>query len=84
MSAQSPLTGITLVDCAKSNAKLGLTIATKQCGYGTDNVAFQLALQQSCKDLGIAYDGLDSLITEQQVMQMSQGVEIAPDNASDL
>lgn len=84
MSAQNPLVGAELIDCAKSNAKLGSTIAARQCGYGEDKIAFRIALEVACREMGIAFEGLDSLVTGQQTVQAASGIQIAPDNASQL
>ena len=39
------LQGIELIDCAKANAKQGVTVAAKQSGYGQDIALFQKNLE---------------------------------------
>ncbi|MBD0267605.1 hypothetical protein [Pseudanabaena sp. FACHB-2040] len=84
MASSQPLTGIELVDCAKSNAEHGLAIASHQCGFGTDTNRFLDALRTACSGLGIKVQSLEDLITEQQRVISSGGIEIAPDSKSEL
>lgn len=84
MAASEPLKGIELVDCAKSNAEQGVAIATRQCGYGDHTDQFITVLKSACGDMGIEINTLEDLITGQQRMQTSGGVEIAPDSKSEL
>jgi hypothetical protein len=84
MASSQPLTGIELVDCAKSNAEQGIAIASHQCGFGTDTDRFLDALKTACKNIGIEVHALEDLITEQQRIQSSGGLEIAPETKSEL
>ncbi|MGF1568246.1 MAG: hypothetical protein ACFCVD_09280 [Nodosilinea sp.] len=84
VASNYPLTGIELVDCAKSCARQGLEMATRQCGYGDDSEKFVASLRAACQAMGIHIDSLDDLITEQQQVQNQGGVEIAPDTPSEL
>ncbi len=84
MSASKPLKGIELVDCAKANAPQGVAVAAELCGYGQDVAGFQQELQQACRDMGVEISELSDLITEQQTVRQSGGVEIAPDSPSSL
>lgn len=84
MASPTPLTGIELVDCAKSNAEQGVAIASHQCGYGTDTDQFIHALKAACGDMGISISGLEDLITEQQRIISIGGIEVAPDSKSEL
>ncbi|MBD2329519.1 hypothetical protein [Alkalinema sp. FACHB-956] len=58
MMTPQPLTGITLIDCARSNAVFGLEVAALRCGYGDNIEAFQTALQQACDTAGITGSAL--------------------------
>jgi hypothetical protein len=84
MPSQEPLQGIELIDCAKANAEQGLTDATHLCGYGNDTARFQQELQQACRQIGIEISELGDLVTPQQVVRQTGGVEIAPDTPSEL
>jgi hypothetical protein len=84
MSASKPLKGIELVDCAKANAPQGVALAADLCGYGQDTAKFQRELQQACQEMGVEISELSDLITEQQTVRQSGGIEIAPDTPSEL
>ena len=85
MAAQSPLTGVVLVDCAKANAKDGLAIAATQCGYGDDIEGFQNALKSACDEMGVTLDDLSDLISESKQPWPTQvGLEAAPDSPSEI
>ncbi|MGF1479748.1 MAG: hypothetical protein ACFB4I_09685 [Cyanophyceae cyanobacterium] len=84
MSASSPLNGLDLVDCAKANAKQGVEVAAKQCGYGPDINSFKQNLKQACQNMGIQISELSDLITDQQVVRDRGGLEISPESQSDL
>ncbi len=64
MTSPNPLHGIELIDCAQANAKLGLSIATQQCGYGNDTLTFQSELQKAGRESGIQINSLNDLILE--------------------
>lgn len=64
MTSPKPLHGIELIDCAQANAKSGLSIATQQCGYGNNMVAFQKELQKAAHEIGINISSLNELIFE--------------------
>ena len=84
MAATEPLTGITLIDCAKANATSGPETAARLCGYGANISGFQAALSQAGEDMGITLDGLQDLVTDQFMVQRTQGIEVAPDSPQDL
>jgi hypothetical protein len=84
MAATQPLKGITLVDCAKANAPQGVKVAANLCGYGSDISGFQSALAEAGKAMGIQLDGLEDLITDQFIVERTQGIEVAPDTPQDL
>lgn len=79
MTASKPLQGVELVDCAKANAKSGLEVTARQCGYGEDIETFWQSLQDACQQMGIQIQELTDLVSDRQVAQMSKGIEIAPD-----
>lgn len=83
MAAQSPLTGVVLVDCAKANAKAGVATAATQCGYGGDTEGFKAALKLACDEMGVTLDDLSDLINEDKQGWSTQiGLEAAPDSPS--
>lgn len=84
MSASQPLTGLELVDCAKANAMQGIEATAKLCGYGSDIASFQTALTQAGKEMGVELTGLEDLITNHDVAERTQGIEIAPDSSGRL
>lgn len=85
MAAQSPLTGVVLVDCAKANAKNGLETAANQCGYGTDVQAFQAALKKACEEIGVEASSLSDLIDENQQSWSTQiGYEAIHDTSTQI
>jgi hypothetical protein len=85
MAAQSPLTGVVLVDCAKANAKSGSAIAATQCGYGDDIQGFRAALQSACDEMGVTFDDLSDLINEDKQSWPTQiGFEAASNTLSEI
>lgn len=84
MAAQKPLSGTELIDCAKANAKQGIKEAAYNCGYGEDLATFQDNLKQACQDIGVEFNELSDLITDQQIVKNQGGLEIAPDSPSSL
>ena len=84
MNTSKTLTGIDLIDCAKANAKQGISVAAKQCGYGEDIKKFQKSLEQTCQEKGIDVNQISDLITDQQLVQEYGGIEISPDSKSSL
>ena len=84
MTASKRLEGIELVDCAKANAKQGIEIAARQCGYGENLEEFRQALQKACQDMGVDIDSLSDLITDQQIAAETGGIEVAPETKNDL
>lgn len=84
MASPAPLKGIELVDCAKANAAQGPDVAAKLCGYGENINQFQQELHQACQQIGVEISELSDLITEQQLVRESGGIEIAPDTPSEL
>jgi len=83
MAASQPLTGLELLDCAKSNAEQGVAIAAHQCGYGNDIDGFVQSLQRTCQDIGVEIESLGDLIT-QPPRQEGRGVDISPDSTNIL
>lgn len=84
MASPTPLTGIELIDCARANAAQGVTVAANLCGYGEDITEFQRSLQQACQQIGIEITELSQLITDQQMILQTGGIEVAPDTPSEL
>jgi hypothetical protein len=84
MTSEQPLKGITLIDCARANAKQGKEIAAKLCGYGRDLNKFERELIQACKNMGIEISALTDLITDKPSINLDKGLEIAPDSPSQL
>lgn len=84
MAANTPLKGLELVDCAKANAKQGIETAAHLCGYGDDLTTFKQELKQACNDMGVEFHELSDLITDQQTVLQTGGIEVAPDTTADL
>ncbi len=80
------LQGIELIDCAKANAKQGLTVAARQCGYGENISLFQENLTKACQKIGVEIEQLSDLITDQQLVKESRRktIEISPESNTDL
>ena len=78
------LQGTDLIDCAKANAKQGLSIAAKQCGYGERLEDFQQNLKQACQEIGVEIEQLSDLITDRQLAKEQRGIEVAPESKSEL
>lgn len=84
MAAENPLEGLELVDCARANAKSGLTTATELCGYGNDVNGFQEALIQACSDMGVEIHELSDLVKDHPRVTLLRGEVIAPDSEGQL
>lgn len=84
MASSQALTGIELIDCAKASAKQGIVVAAQQCGYGDDLNRFQSELEQACQHIGVNITELSDLITDQQQILQTEGIEIAPDTTAEL
>jgi hypothetical protein len=84
MAAAERLKGIELIDCAKANAPQGVEVAANLCGYGANITEFRNELQQACQQIGVEMTELSDLITEQQTVLQTGGIEIAPDTPSEL
>lgn len=84
MASSTPLIGTDLIDCAKANAKQGIETAAYLCGYGKNLDNFKQNLVQACDDIGVKVYELSDLITDQQTVKESGGLEIAPETPSDL
>lgn len=84
MASSQPLTGIELIDCAKANAPQGIATAAQLCGYGSDIHTFERELKLACQNIGVQFQELSDLITDQQMMQSGMGIEVAPDTPSEL
>jgi len=84
MTSRKRLTGTTLIDCAKANAKQGVETASELCGYGNDLQAFRANLHQACERIGVDVNELSDLITDQSQVIERGGVEVAPDTPSSL
>ncbi len=84
MPSPTPLKDLELVDCARANAKQGITIAAKQCGYGEDLNTFSEELKQACDRMGIQINELSDLLTPQDNLISTNSQIIAPDTPSEL
>ncbi len=84
MTSPKQLQGTDLIDCAKANAKQGLSVASKQCGYENNIEDFQVALKQACQEIGVEIEQLSDLITDRQMNRARRGIEIAPETKSEL
>ena len=78
------LQGIELIDCAKANAKQGVAVAAKQCGYDRNVGLFVENLHKACQQIGVNIEELEDLITDQQIAKKEKVMDIAPDSVSDL
>ena len=81
-SSTPPLQGIELLDCAQANAKFGLAIASRQCGYGENFLAFQKELKRAGDELGLKISSLEDLMLEPERIQ--RGSDFSPDTFSQL
>ncbi len=79
MTSPKPLHGIELLDCAQANAKSGLSIATQQCGYGDNILAFQNELQKAGSEIGIQISSLNDLILETKGIERER--DFSPDTS---
>ncbi|HEY9894518.1 MAG TPA: hypothetical protein V6D34_03760 [Candidatus Sericytochromatia bacterium] len=85
MAATAPLKGLELVDCARANAKQGTETAANLCGYGADLNTFKQELQQACQSMGVQFNELTDLITDQEkILIIGEGEIVAPDSPSEL
>ncbi len=84
MASSTPLKGLELVDCARANAKQGIETAAKQCGYGDDLHTFSQELKQACTDMGVTFNELTDLITEQDNLIKTEGEIVAPETETIL
>jgi hypothetical protein len=84
MRTSERLEGVELVDCAKANAKQGMETAARQCGYGENVDEFGQKLQQACQSMGVDFNSLSDLITDQQLAAEKGFVEIAPETQNQL
>ena len=82
MTSLKPLHGIELIDCAQANAKLGLSTATQQCGYGNDTLAFQSELQKAGSESGIQINSLNDLILE--IKEIDRKRDFAPNTSGQI
>jgi DNA-binding Xre family transcriptional regulator len=81
MTSPTPLTGTDLVDCAKANAKQGVEVTAKLCGYGEDLKTFTQELEKACEHMGVQ---VSDLMTQENVFYQKEGTIIAPDTPSDI
>lgn len=85
MISPKPLQGTELVDCARANAKRGITTAAYQCGYGDDVSAFAQELETACHNMNLQVTELSELITDQDIrIELGGGEIFAPDTSSQL
>lgn len=84
MTASKVLQGTELIDCAKANAKQGLTVAAKQCGYEDRIEDFQENLKKACQEIGVEIEQLADLITDRQIPQEGKGIKVEPETKSKL
>ncbi|TAF01650.1 MAG: hypothetical protein EAZ78_17555 [Oscillatoriales cyanobacterium] len=73
MASSQPLTGLELIDCAKANAPQGIAMNK-----------FDRELKLACQNIGVQFQELSDLITDQQMVQSGMGIEVAPDTPSEL
>jgi hypothetical protein len=73
-----------LVDCARANAKQGIETAAVQCGYGDDLNAFSQELKNACSEMGVTFNELTDLITEQDALIKTEGEIVAPETETIL
>ncbi|MEK0189651.1 hypothetical protein, partial [Microcoleus anatoxicus] len=76
MASSQPLTGLELIDCAKANAPQGIATAAQLCGYGSDLNKFDRELKLACQNIGVQFQELSDLITDQQMVQSGMGIEV--------
>ncbi len=79
MTSSKQLHGIDLIDCAQANAKSGLSVAARQCGYGNNIKAFQNELQKASGEIGIHISSLNELILDAHKIEREK--EFAPDSS---
>ncbi|AFZ16632.1 hypothetical protein [Allocoleopsis franciscana] len=84
MASSTPLQGLELVDCARANAKQGIETAAMQCGYGDNLHRFSQELKQACDDMGVTFNELTDLITEQDALIKTEGEIVAPETETIL
>lgn len=84
MASSTPLQGLELVDCARANAKQGIETAARQCGYGDDLHIFRQELKRACSDMGVTFNELTDLITEQDALIKTEGEIVAPETETIL
>ncbi|MBD2126054.1 hypothetical protein NDI39_07210 [Microcoleus sp. ZQ-A2] len=84
MASSTPLKGLELVDCARANAKQGIETAANQCGYGNDLHTFSQELKKACTDMGVTFNELTDLITDQDSLINTEGEIVAPETESIL
>ncbi|MDJ0694202.1 hypothetical protein [Mastigocoleus sp. MO_188.B34] len=84
MSSSTPLKGSELIDCARANMKQGIEIAAKSCGYGDSVSNFENELKTACNAMGIDVNSFSDLISLEQNISETSGVEIAPDTSTKL
>ena len=82
MTSPTPLRGIDLLDCAQANAKFGLPIATKQCGYGSDTSAFTDELQKASSEMGLHVSSLNDLILEAKIIDRER--DFSPESSGQI
>jgi len=84
MAATVPLTGSELIDCARANAKFGLSTTCERCGYGGNTEAFLTRLRGACAAIGIEIETLADLDPDRRRAGASEGIEIGPDTPTSL
>lgn len=84
MASPTPLKGLELVDCARANAKQGIETAAELSGYGDDLKTFSRELKQACEDMGVTFNELSDLITEQDNLIKVEGEIVAPESETVL
>ncbi|MBD1906777.1 hypothetical protein NDI37_20940 [Funiculus sociatus GB2-A5] len=84
MASPTPLKGLELVDCARANAKQGAETAAELCGYGGNLRTFKQELKQACEDMGVTFNELSDLITDQDALMNMEGEIVAPDTPTEL
>jgi hypothetical protein len=84
LQGKQPLTGVELIDCARANVSQGVETTVQLCGYGDNLNAFEEALKEAGKHLGMEIESLADLLTETGNFRGRHGIEVAPDTSSSL
>ncbi len=81
VTAQIPLHGSELVDCARANAKLGVKKAAHYCGYDNQLDEFRRELKNACHQMGLDIDTIGELFFTDS---NPEAHEIAPESRNQI